>query len=87
MADIQFEEEQYQRPAESEKKSLFIRLVLATGIVSTDQQAEYVLLGIAIVGIIVSLFLSFGGGSHTVQKPPAVMLEQMKQQVQIPINQ
>ncbi|HQT83178.1 MAG: hypothetical protein B7W98_01060 [Parcubacteria group bacterium 20-58-5] len=49
MAEIQFEgEQQYQRPAPAEKKSLFVRLVLATGIVSTDKQAQYVLLGIAI---------------------------------------
>ena len=88
MTDIQFDEEQQYRQhgqaEKAEKKSLFIRLVLATGVVSTDRQAEYVLLGIAVVGIIVSLFLSFGGGSHTPQKPPAAMLEQMKQ---IPINQ
>ena len=68
MADVQFEEEsQYQRPAESEKKSFFIRLVLATGIVSTDRQAEYVLLGVAALALVLAFMIpSFIGGS---QKP------------------
>ena len=85
MADIQFQEEQYQRPVESEQKSLFIRLVLATGIVATDTQAEYVLLGVAVILIILAFLIpSFFGAGHTPQKPPAAMLEQMKQ---TPINQ
>ncbi len=55
MADIQFDEEQqYQHPAQAERKPLLARLVLATGIVSTDKQAQYVLLGIAIFFIILT---------------------------------
>jgi hypothetical protein len=65
MADIQFEEEQFQRPVESEKKSLFIRLVLATRMVSTDREAEYVLLGIAGFLIILAFIIpTFLGGSQ-----------------------
>jgi hypothetical protein len=59
MADIQFDEDQYQRPTQIEQKPFFVRLVLATKIVSTDKQAEYVLLGIVIVLIVVAVALPF----------------------------
>ncbi|HVB19999.1 MAG TPA: hypothetical protein VNF51_01775 [Candidatus Paceibacterota bacterium] len=82
MAGIQFDEEedQYQRSAQIGRKPLFVRLVLATGIVSTDKQTEYVLLGIAIAAAVISWFLIPSGG-HTPQQPPAAALEQM------PVNQ
>lgn len=66
MSDIQFEEEQqFQRPAQSEQKPLFIRLVLATGVVSTDREAEYVLLGIAVFLVILAFIIpSVMGGSQ-----------------------
>ncbi|MHB1769791.1 MAG: hypothetical protein ACYCPH_01785 [Minisyncoccota bacterium] len=53
MADIQFEEEQQQqRPLmQPKRKPFFVRLVLATGVVSTEKAAEYVLLGIAVFGL------------------------------------
>lgn len=58
MADIQFEEEQqYQQPSQVENKPFFIRLVLATGIVSTDRDAEYVLIGFVVVAILAALFV------------------------------
>ncbi len=84
MPDLQFNEDrQYQEPARSRAgESLFTRLVLATSIVSTDRQAEYVLLGFAIVAIIVSLFLLSRGGLPPKDPSPAV-LEQVKQ---MPIN-
>jgi hypothetical protein len=86
MADIQFDEEQqYQQQAAQQmvtQKPFFVRLVLKTGIVHDDKQAEYVLLGFAALGIIFSLFLLFGGG-NTPQKPSAVMLEQIGQ---MPVN-
>lgn len=65
MADIQFNEPAYARPVatQSEQKSLFIRLVLATGIVSTDKAAERVLLGFAFFGLIFALFLFTRGGT------------------------
>ena len=66
MADVQFEEEQQYQPAyETERKPFMVRLVLSTGIVSTDKQAEYVLLGIAALAIILAFIApSFiGGGS------------------------
>lgn len=62
MADIQFDEEQqYRQGYQTTQKPLFVRLVLATGIVSTDRQAEYVLLGVAafmiILAFIIPLFM------------------------------
>ena len=79
MADIQFDEEQqYRQPGQVEQKSLFIRLVLATGIVSTDKQAEYVLLGVAIVLIILAFLIpSLFGGSQT-HVPQSVIDAAMK---------
>lgn len=71
MTDIQFDEEQeYQRPVQIEQKPYFVRLVLATKIVSTDKQAEYVLLCFAICGLLAAIglwivFLS----SHAVIAP------------------
>ena len=48
MADVQFDEEQsYAQSSQSLEKPFLIRLVLSTGIVSTDQQAGYVLLAVA----------------------------------------
>lgn len=58
--DIQFEEEQqYQKPVyqQTEKKSLLTRFVLATGIVSDDKGAQYVLLGIAILSAVIAIAL------------------------------
>lgn len=59
MADIQFEEEQqYQQQGQAgEQKSFFVRLVLATGIVSTDKQAQYVLLGIAVFFVVLAFVI------------------------------
>lgn len=69
MAEVQFEEEQqFQRYGQVEQKPFLIRLVLSTGIVSTDKQAQYVLLGIAGLGIIVTLFIMFSGGRSS---PPS----------------
>jgi len=79
VGDIQFDEErEYQRPAQIEQKPYFVRLVLATGIVSTDEAARYVLLGVTVVAIIASLFLFFSGG-HTPQKPTSASIQQMRQ--------
>ena len=70
MADIQFEEEQqFQRYGQTEQKPFMIRLVLSTGIVSTDNAAKYILLGIVGLGIIITLFIMFSGGRSS---PPSV---------------
>ena len=68
MADVQFEEEpQYQQSSQMEQKPFSIRLVLATGIVSTDTAAKYVLLGIVVLAVILTFILPLliRGGSPT----------------------
>ena len=68
MADVQFEEEpQYQQSSQMEQKPFSIRLVLATGIVSTDTAAKYVLLGVIVLAIILAFVLPLfiKGGSPT----------------------
>jgi hypothetical protein len=69
MSGIQFDEDQeFSRPAEIPAQSKFIQIVLKTGIVSTEKQAEYVLLAIAVAGILFTIFmLSSSGGKP---KPP-----------------
>ncbi|GEM_PF-2928825 len=78
MVDIPLEKEQYPLAPSVNKKPIFIRLVLATRVVSSDTQAEYVSLAFAIVGIIASVFL-FSNSGVTQQKPTATAVEQMNQ--------
>ncbi len=79
MANIQFEEEQGYQPMRpfqrSDKKSFFIRLVLATGIVSTDKAAEYVLLGTAVAVIIFAFLIPvfFGNGPTSPPSPEEII--------------
>jgi hypothetical protein len=74
MASIQFDEEpQYPQREQPADTSPFIRLVLATGVVSTKKQAEYVLLGSAafmvILAFILPLFMS-GSQIHIPKNVP-----------------
>ena len=57
--NIQYDEEpQYTAPlAQTVQKSFLIRTVLATGLVSTDRSAEYVLLGIAVVLLLLAILI------------------------------
>ncbi|MGD0328368.1 MAG: hypothetical protein ABSB00_01490 [Minisyncoccia bacterium] len=81
MADIQFDEEQqYQRPVQTEQKPFFIRLVLATKIVSTDARANYVLLGIALCAII----LAFLVPSFMRSSPPKMTPEEQQRMLNAP---
>lgn len=66
MADLQFnEEQQLQHSEQVAEKSFLTRLVFGTGLVSTDRQAEYVLLGIAaFLFILAFLIPSFIGGTQ-----------------------
>lgn len=70
MTGIQFNEEQeFARPAAMPEQSVFIRFVLKTGLAKTEQGATYLLLGIAIIGIVFTLFMLFSGGSKPSQNP------------------
>jgi uncharacterized membrane protein len=70
MAEIKFDdEEQYQQSTQIGKKPFFIALVLSTKLVSTDEQAINVLLGIVGLCIMVAIYflISLYGNSS---KPP-----------------
>jgi len=79
MAEIRFNEEQEYQPVRPDqqfgKKSFFIRLVLTTGIVSTDKAAEYILLGTAVLVIILSIFIFtfMSGGSASPPSPEEII--------------
>lgn len=81
MANIQFDEEQqYQRSAQASQKSLLTRLVLATGVVSTDKGVQYVLLGVAVLAVVLALSVPFfiGGGA------PEITPEQQQRALSAP---
>ena len=72
MAEIQFNEEQeYQRPAQADRKPFFVRVVLATKIVSTERDAEYVLVGVVVLCLIAAFTIPFlfSGPKGVVQTP------------------
>lgn len=69
MSDIQFDEEQgFSQSIKTIEPSLFMRLVYKTGLVHTERGAEYFLLGVAVVGILFTIFMLFSGGGKS--KPP-----------------
>lgn len=77
MADVNFEEQDWQTniPKDESKQSWLISLVLKTGLVKNENQANYVLLGMAAVfiGLAIYFFASAnGGGSNnkTMTVPP-----------------
>ncbi len=75
MEELQFDEEPtYQPRPEVEKKSLLTQLVLATGVVSSEQHAQYVLLSVAAVATVFSFFLFFSTGTTVPQVPPGAQI-------------
>lgn len=78
---MQFEEDyNYNLRKNIGKKPVFTRCLIATGIVSTDKQAEYVLLGISAIAIIISAFIFFGMvNNNSGAKPSPAFIEQMRQ--------
>ncbi|HQT82909.1 MAG TPA: hypothetical protein PLW99_02030 [Candidatus Paceibacterota bacterium] len=81
MSDIQFnEDDQYKRYAQPGRKPLLVRLVLRTGMVSTDENANYVLLGIVVAGFIIAGMLSFSGnGAKSLSNADIQRITQLQQ--------
>ena len=78
--EIHFDEEQEsRRPDQVDEKPYFVRLVLSTGVVSTDQQANYVLLGIVVAAILLASF--FFHSANRVSKPPPPMSHPLTQNI------
>ncbi len=76
MTDIQFDtENEFARPAaQSAGPKGLTKLVMKWGLAKDEKTAQYVLLGIAIVAILITLWLLFGqgGGSSAPVIPPGV---------------
>ncbi|MDO8686595.1 MAG: hypothetical protein Q7K11_00095 [Candidatus Berkelbacteria bacterium] len=88
--DIHFEEDKWkqsvQSPIDETPKMVKLVMKLSGGAIQEQKTAEYVLLGFALLAILVSLFLFFGGKT-TQQKLTPAQLEQMKNMMPvIPIN-
>lgn len=70
MIDLQLDEEdEYRRPAVVSQPSALVRLVLRTGVVQTQRQAEYVLLGLACAGMLIALWTLFSKGHPAPSNP------------------
>jgi len=69
MADIQFEEEQFERQVPPVKKSFFTQFVLSTGIVSTEKDAQYVLAGFAVLMLALAFLIPILFGSSPARAP------------------
>lgn len=66
---IVFEDEQFQRPRsfQTQTPKIVQRVIkYSGGLVKTEKQANYVLIGFVAVAIIVSLFLIFSGGGSKI---------------------
>ncbi len=71
MADVQFNEDQeFVRSGVLPEQSFFVRLVLKTGLAQTKRGAEYILLSVAGVCILIAVFvfMSAGNSASSVQK-------------------
>lgn len=89
MTDVQFSEEQeYARPEAASATPLFVRLVLRTGLVQNERQAEYVLIGALVLIVGLTFFIwsssstvSSGGINPTDPAQVQLMKEQANQQM------
>jgi hypothetical protein len=68
MAEMQFEENEFERPDLSQEPPRFANFLINKGIVQNEDQASYVSVGIVVVLIIISLFIFFSGGSGEPKK-------------------
>jgi len=62
---IEFDEQKYINNRETIKKSGFSTFLVEKGVVETKEQANYVLLGIVVISVLLSfMFLSFGNDAQ-----------------------
>jgi len=64
------------KTSEASKMAQWI-MKISGGKIKEEQQAEYILLGFAIIAIIVSLFLMFGGNINVVQNEAPIYQEDL----------
>jgi hypothetical protein len=70
MTDIQFDEEQqYRHPLESRPKSIFVKFVLSTGVVTAEKDAQYVLVGFAVLMLALAFLIPILFGSSSARTP------------------
>ncbi len=55
-------------------KMITLVMKYSGGMIKNHRQAEYVLLGLVILAIIISLFLFFGGGENISKKPSSDLI-------------
>ena len=75
MANVSFEEERTYaaRPAVSVTSEGLSGLMKKLGLAKTDKEAEYILLGLAVVAVVTAIIvaiMAFGGGSTPAEMPP-----------------
>ena len=81
---VQFEDENYSVPGSSlrdiyEQKLGFLEnLVIKTGIVSTKEQAKYVLIGVIVACMIITVFVLARSSGVKSPKIPTDVLQRMK---------
>ncbi len=72
MAKVSFDEENpYRAESIPSRESFLIRMVLLSGIARTVQQAQKILLGFAILGLLATVFLFASAFHHT--KPGKIL--------------
>lgn len=81
---VQFEDENYSVPTSrlqqiyNQELSALEKLVVRTGIVSTAEQAKYVLMGVICICVITTIFISVYSSRSKHPKIPPGALERMK---------
>jgi hypothetical protein len=58
MSDVQFEEDTYSTTSTTRQEPVLVRWVLKAGLVETPQQASYLLLALAGLFLILTIFIS-----------------------------
>ncbi len=67
MEGIQFDEPTYGTPYRPPQNRGLVNWLLKKGIAKDKQQAQYILVGVAVVAIVVGLFAFSSGNTNTIQ--------------------